>query len=274
MRPLTSRSRLLLACALAVAVVAGVVFAMWPKEPVYEGKPLSYWLDQFPWVFVNSNSDISESILVSSPSPRVGPAPQKAVEALGAQCLPTLLHRLQTRDNAITGWKRRARGWAVILHLMRQGSLASLPADVKRGQAVLALVQLGDVAKPILPDVVSLAKSDPDPGVRASALEVVRRLSPGDHSIIRRSPSRNSPNMSTDFKTQVCEEAKRLFPSGDDRNPSRCCRNIRACRPAVPNNTTRPDNTTMVQQPSREVPAIFISGVSLGFLLVNKRPHL
>ena len=72
MRPLTSRSRLLLACALAVAVVAGVVFAMWPKEPVYEGKPLSYWLDQFPWVFVNSNSDISESILVSSPSPRVG----------------------------------------------------------------------------------------------------------------------------------------------------------------------------------------------------------
>ena len=49
-------------------------------------------------------------------------------------------------------------------------------------QAVTAFLQLGDTAKPALPDVIKLAKSDPDPGVRASALEVLRRLSPADYA--------------------------------------------------------------------------------------------
>ena len=52
----------------------------------------------------------------------------------------------------------------------------------QKGQAVTGLIRLGDTAKPVLPQVLALAKSDPDPGVRASALEVVRRLSPADYA--------------------------------------------------------------------------------------------
>jgi hypothetical protein len=50
--------------------------------------------------------------------------------------------------------------------------------------AVAALTQLGDTAKPILPDIIKVAKTDPDPGVRASAVEVLRRLSPADYAQI------------------------------------------------------------------------------------------
>jgi hypothetical protein len=74
--------------------------------------------------------------------------------------------------------------WRTRLHLRRNVQPALPPwleVQIKRGQSVTALLQLGDTAKPVLPQVLTLAKSDPEPGVRASALEVLRRLSPGDY---------------------------------------------------------------------------------------------
>src|SRR3974390_2717025 len=55
MRHVIIRNKLALGHALTVALVAGVLFAFWPREPRYEGKPLTYWLDQLPTLVVSSS---------------------------------------------------------------------------------------------------------------------------------------------------------------------------------------------------------------------------
>lgn len=260
MPPLIIRNKLALGYALAVAVIADVLFALWSSEPRSEGKPLSYWLDQLPTLVVSSSGQagignlqyVSYSnrpkpaeapSLFESHSPPASPsnlelfpyldefrpspvvfrpfAPQSAdhvfssfllppdpqrslkfqlsnrsieprhsralfaVLAVGHKSLPTLLHRLQARDkdDAITRAVRAMRQWAIKQHLMRAGP-APPPPDVRRGQAALAIVRLGDIAKPLLPAIVRLAKAHPDPGVRASALDVLRCLASADYAQI------------------------------------------------------------------------------------------
>lgn len=185
----------LFCCALAVTVVAGGLVAFWPREPRYEGKPLSYWLDQL--LPVTLPSPITTRGIVDGGSPfwvfnieefDLTETAAKAVTTLGSRCLPTLLERLGTRATRASGWKQGFLAWAVKRRLVRRPYvLVSNPpsawaAEIERGQAVTAFLILGDTAKPVLPQVLALAKSDPDPGVRASALEVVRQLSPGDYA--------------------------------------------------------------------------------------------
>lgn len=158
-------------------------------------------LQQSQLIFKHATPPSGNQALVSFMSP---PAPQSpvrietwqifdprqsrayfAVVALGEKCLPTLVRRLQTRDNAITRGMQKVRDWAIKQHLMRAGSVRP-PPDVRRGQAALAIVQLGDVSKPILPRVVALAKINHDPGIRKSALDVLRCLSPTDYAQVTR----------------------------------------------------------------------------------------
>jgi HEAT repeat protein len=75
----------------------------------------------------------------------------------------------------------RSCGLSWIVSMRPHPSYAAL---ICRNQALFAVVDLGDNCKPILPALVSLAKTDSDPGVRASALEALRRLSAADYSQI------------------------------------------------------------------------------------------
>jgi hypothetical protein len=70
---------------------------------------------------------------------------------------------------------------AARLHLCRYPSFKDDPVG-KRGQAVVAVLQLGPAAKPILPDLVTLAKADQDSGVRIAALYLLMKLSPDDYA--------------------------------------------------------------------------------------------
>jgi hypothetical protein len=260
MRPLMIRNKLVLGYGLGVVVAAGVLFALWSREPRYEGKPLSFWLNQLPTLVVSPSGQTGIGNLQNSsyslrpkpaeapslfeassvppslssleffpyldelrPSPVVfqpfaprrpdhafssfllPPEPQSSVKtelfniwieprhsralfavlAVGQKSLPTLLHRLQARDkhDAVTRTVQTVRQWAIKQHLMRAGPVAP-PPDVRRGQAALAIVQLGDVAKPLLPGVLRLARTHYDPGVRASARDVLLCLSPADYAQI------------------------------------------------------------------------------------------
>lgn len=175
MRPLTSRKKLLLACALAAAVVASVAFAVWPREPVYGGKPLNDWLDQLAYVQCGRSflpdPRIMTAYLPVEVSVRAAQA-EEAITELGPRCLPSVLYRLRSKSFTYDLQIRAAD-----LHLCRYPPYVSDPI-IRRGQAVTALIKLGNTAKPVLPQVMAIAKTDPDPGVRASALEVLRHLSP------------------------------------------------------------------------------------------------
>jgi hypothetical protein len=190
MRPLTFRNKLLLACAVAVAVVAGGLVAVWPREPVFEGKPLSYWLDQLSptmpmtphgthFLKIGTFGIEGQRIQFSNN------AALHAIDSLGSRCLPTLVDRLRIGENRWTRLRRQLRLWAKPLRAsFAKPDYFWLLRDIKRGQAVTALTHLGDAAHPVLPELVAIAKSDSDPAIRASALEVLRHISSADYAQI------------------------------------------------------------------------------------------
>jgi hypothetical protein len=184
--------------ALAVVVVACVAYVVWTREPRYEGRGLSYWLDQLlPAAPATLPSPITTRGIVYGGAPfwvfnveefDLKETAAKAVTTLGSRCLPTLLERLGTRATRASGWKEDLLAWAVKRRVVRRPYvLLSNPpgawaAEVERGQAVTAFLILGETAGPVLSHVLALAKTDPDPRVRAYALEVVRLLSPADYA--------------------------------------------------------------------------------------------
>ena len=57
--------------------------------------------------------------------------------------------------------------------------------QIRRGQAMTALLQLGNSAKPAVPDLIALAERDKDPEVRNAARHVLEELSPTDYARIQ-----------------------------------------------------------------------------------------
>lgn len=90
---------------LAVLVVAiffilgaMVWWTMPPKEPLYQGKPLSYWLSAYDW----GPTDPLKSRPTEAEADR-------ALRAAGTNAFPTLLRMLKEKD---TTWKQRVTQWA------------------------------------------------------------------------------------------------------------------------------------------------------------------
>jgi len=85
------------------------------------------------------------------------------------------------KETRITRIEYQLRWQAARFHLVRPTFVdRDLEWERKRGQAADAFLLLGDTARPVLPDLIQIAKTDTDPGVRATALEVVWHLSPVD----------------------------------------------------------------------------------------------
>ena len=116
----------------------------------------------------------------------------KALGALGPQSLPLLMNRFGAKVTPLAMWVFHARLFArKHLGLSRIVSVRLSPfvgAKISRDQAVFRIIDLGDRSKPILPAVVSLAKSDSDAGVRSSALQVLHRLDPADYNRLANTP--------------------------------------------------------------------------------------
>lgn len=173
MRPLTNRQKLMLWGVLAVAVVAGVAFVAFPGEPRYAGEPFSYWVDQLPSAHFTPDAGMFSIHHVTGREETA----QKAVAELGNRCLPTLLRRLKSRDTPLTRLKAQVQSTGAKLHLWSNPPFGNDPFT-RRGQAVTALILLGDAAKPILPELIQLAQTNSDPDVQASAAQLLQRLPP------------------------------------------------------------------------------------------------
>jgi hypothetical protein len=154
---------------------------LWPREELYQGKPFSYWVDRLPWRITTTNGGVMYWLIYSTPMlSHADPTTfhQEAdkacriVSSVGAKHLPMLVRRLQSRDFP---WEMAALNWAVKRHLIKAAWVRS--ADVRRGQALTAIISLGDEAKPIFPDLRALAK-DKDPQVQAAAKYALERVRP------------------------------------------------------------------------------------------------
>lgn len=151
------------------------------REPLYEGKAFSYWLDRVPATLVATNGNARTVIVFGLRADArledyraSTDKALKAVGLVGGRCLPMLLRRLQTKDSP---FKEALVDRAVRWHLMR-ASWISRP-EVVRGQALTAIIALQYSAKPIFPALNRL-RNDSDPEIRAAAECAWDRINPDE----------------------------------------------------------------------------------------------
>jgi hypothetical protein len=171
----------------AVMVVALLAVAFWPgeKEPEYQGKKLSEWLDPFyrPGAISDQKQEQTEA----------------AVNAMGTNCLPFLIKRVGYKRSV---WRKKAnslygrvpsclyidsvaRGisgvdefdmmrsvyWVFLT--LRSGSASAIPQLAKLcddpRKAAGAIFCLAAIGKPALPQLNELAGRHPDADVRTCA---------------------------------------------------------------------------------------------------------
>ena len=77
--------------AVAIALVWLVLDA--PREPVYKGKPLTVWVEQYVEASRGNDRDYNPAFLEA----------ETAIRAIGTDGIPILLNRLREPEN---GWKQ------------------------------------------------------------------------------------------------------------------------------------------------------------------------
>jgi hypothetical protein len=127
-----------LAILVALAILGVVSYHLFrvPREPVYQGKPLSAWLQTYN---------------PASPSNRGSPAWKATDDALshiGTNAIPFLLKSLRARDSSL---KLRLVAWAQKQHLIK---IHFVPAAERNIQASRAFIVLGNTAKDATPDLI------------------------------------------------------------------------------------------------------------------------
>jgi HEAT repeats len=144
----------------AVAVVLALVLR--PCEPVYQGKPLSYWVDQL-WTQPERYTECN-----------------KAIQAIGPKAVPFLINQARRQDSAYERLYRFT--WpklpAVLQRRIPQPAPVSYDLHRKIGFV------LGLIGAPALPQLVPALKDHND-GVRLVAVEAMERIAPKSDSAVR-----------------------------------------------------------------------------------------
>ena len=145
------------------------------------------------------------------------------LEHAGRECLPVLISRLTAPAKpvwpAFVGrWGFRLRRWAfdlgVVDHVPRAGSDFS---QDRRGQAVRAIILLGERAAPLIPQLSALAaRGDDDNPVTVAASMALWGIAPDEFRRVR--PQFNpSPRMPT-REAEPTGAASQSQPAGPDTN--------------------------------------------------------
>jgi len=113
--------------------VVAAIYLTWPREPVYEGKPVSYWIRGLGSKQVTHNE-----------------ACNKAFHQIGTNAVPVLIEMLRTRDSKSKLW---------LEHLCDKQSLVRYhfkSAEEDRISAFLGFSELGPLAQPAIPALINL----------------------------------------------------------------------------------------------------------------------
>jgi len=134
MRVAVKNARLLAASLLAGLFGAvALVYLTRPGEPVYEGKPVSYWVRGLASIQMTHNA-----------------ASNEAFQHIGTNALPVLIKMLRTKDSKVKLWLRNLYDKQSLVH--HHFTLA----EEDRIPAVLGFSELGSRAKPAVPALIDL----------------------------------------------------------------------------------------------------------------------
>ncbi len=159
--------RRLLFTLLSLAALAALVWlVLLPHEPVYQGKPLGFWLEQYGsnhWTHPNNDLDKQA---------------QAAIRHIGTNAIPIYLQLMTGRESPFK-LKLRAflpKQWRTRLHM--PDALASQNELYRRRVlGAFGIVALGPDAKPAVHALMRLL-NEKDPNVRYNAVFALRSLGP------------------------------------------------------------------------------------------------
>ncbi len=177
--------------ALLVAAVAGLLW--WPprepREPVYDGKPLTYWLDgttsptNIPLLVPSSMA--SRQWYPSYPTPmHAGPGARwiDQVRRDGSNAVPFLIRALR-QDTSLGAATYREWLWPRLPLLLRQ-HLPSPSRSMNRPRtAAFLLSGMGKDAKPAVPALIRELKKNSDDSVRIEAVWALWQLGEVDTNV-------------------------------------------------------------------------------------------
>src|SRR5438094_118239 len=132
MKVAVKKSRLLPALALAgLFCVVAVIYLTRPREPVYDGQPVSYWVRGLASIQVTQSA-----------------ASNKAFQHIGTNALPVLIKMIRAKDSKVKLWLRNLYYKQSLMH--HHFTLA----EEDRIPAVLGFSGLGALAKPAVPALI------------------------------------------------------------------------------------------------------------------------
>ena len=138
--PAVRKSRRILLGILLIAVLGGFAWLILsqPNEPIYQGKPLSYWCEQYSassWLYPTNEPDKQS---------------ETAIRTIGTNAVPTLLRMLKATDSKL---KLKLFQLAAKQHLV---DIKWKSAELLHYEALDGLFALGTDAHSAVPDLVEI----------------------------------------------------------------------------------------------------------------------
>ncbi len=135
-------------------------FLLYPG-PTFQGRSARYWM----------NYDYRP--------PRADLEFQEAWKSLGSNSIPFLVESLNTTDPPLPHFSYRSVWSSLPPRLRATAPQPSPPAQVVRSRAASALGIIGEAAKPAIPALLHVMKSDESDFVRDVAREAIQKIDPG-----------------------------------------------------------------------------------------------
>jgi hypothetical protein len=164
---MTRRRKVIVVVLVLVLVVTfcAILIPSGPPDPIYDGKPLSYWVAQ----------PVPNSLLVGG---FVITLSQPTAHRVDAQAVPYLLSALERGDD--TGYKFRQFIWTNSPAWLQSRLTKPAPASLVRLRAATMLTQLGDDALPAIPALIQILEHNPNALVRLHVVNVLGAIGKND----------------------------------------------------------------------------------------------
>jgi HEAT repeats len=136
-------------------VVAALVVVLWrafgPRGPYYDGKPLSFWLNDHGWGNFSSEAE-------------------KAIKQAGTNAIPGLLRMMRARDSSLTA-KAKSKANELLIHL-KTSDVHFYPSAAENYAGASGFTVIGPVASNVVPQLIkiyeaNIASGDTVPAARA-----------------------------------------------------------------------------------------------------------
>ncbi len=138
-----------------------------PPQPVYEGKPLGYWL-RYPTLTPESNLPVLGGVSMRFPK-------------VDSNAIPFLTKALERKDGSFE--KQYRKLWVKLPPRFRSHlPKPAFPGEI-RGNAASILGKMGTNAKPAIPALISIMKCDESRNARFSAATSLLSIGGGEETV-------------------------------------------------------------------------------------------